>query len=476
LVLPIPGQDGKFAQDQAQTQGMKWPEPFYFIFDQLNSLPANFDRSSWDKPIDELIKKIENHETHSEIRKIAILRLITIQKINGLTEEELHKFAGALISNKIENTNLPKNVRLFDFRYLRFIDKLQEELRIFLKNWLLETPIIDYYDSNHWWNSNLLVNCIEDLTNKERQFYFDEYCQILTLSSEFLAVKINNRNSQYLTNDDLIKILEKVIDWERKFVNYYNTLSSSPLGVNKYEYYKEYFVWILEIMNKIIYPNVNLNDLNINKIYELSNQVLALLSSVNIEILSALPGMLILGKECLYETKKKLQEGLISSNIETVFQSIEGVLYWTYYSKSIENFPKLDDDLLGGIIDKVYSRKQPILDIAISSLASIIEMYPDLINDEKSNKICSALKYLFEDTEIPILKQYEEAVMDIYKPFDLEDILKYRKVASDLAFSMKEWYESKKFDQKEIISKWEQRSVKDKLPEIRKKWENSQNG
>jgi len=261
LGLPILGQNGRFAQEQAQIRGIRWPEPFYFIFDDLlNSLPANFDRSSWDEPIDDLIKKIANHETYPEIRKIAILRLITIQKINGLKAEELHKFAEALISNKIENANLPKNVRLSDFKYLGFINQLQEELKIFLKNWLLKTSI-SYNAPDYLENINFNYiedldnfNYIEDLDNEEQKFDFIEYYQILIQYSELFIVKENNKNDGYLTNDDLNKILNKIIDWLGKFVNNYN---ASNLFYLERDTYKKYFVLILEIMNKIIYPNVD---------------------------------------------------------------------------------------------------------------------------------------------------------------------------------------------------------------------------
>ncbi len=431
-----------------KTPNIDFQDPMNFIeWFYTKSLPKDFDRSSWDEPISKLIKIIK--ESDLKARNIAIIRLIKLINIKALTKDEEKSFAEALWSRLNSKTGLPE-ANLFNFAYIKLHEPEKGRAEILLKKWLLESSIPENFGS--WPNYELY-----------------DYLKSLISSSKPLLKSLKLSDDQYIkwTNEELVIILKKLNTWVNKLVEHFRSHYFIEWEKDNKNKYSSYF---LDILNLVIYPNTKAEDSKgLDIISSLIKESLDKFSAIDFPILSALPGTLIYSKENINEIEEKLKKGLVSSKPEVVRSSIDGIFYWLTYNQTIENFPKLNQELLNEIINKVLARRQPELDYAIGTLYYIIENYPNLITEKYASDLCSALEFLYEETEIPKSKD----LYKIYLPFDMKDIPKYRRLASHLAFVLKKWYKDKEYESPEILMKWEERSRNDRLPEIWKLWKNN---
>lgn len=429
-------------------------EPFYFInWYYTKSLPKNFDRSSWDKPINRLIDIVKNGK--DEARKYAVLRLSKLHEIDALTDEEKQKFAEALWSRLDEEKQLPKATGLYDFAFLKLPEPKKGEAKRLLKKWLLETNIPE--------NFGMFPN--HDLENYFMSFIYS--------SKPLRKLKsINNDGYIEWTNKDIEIILQKLFKWENKLIDYYKSIFILEIKIDPFETKDKifrYFYYIIKTINQVIYLNFNPNDSKMKKIKKIIEKILNSLSKIGVETLSTLPGILIFSKEKIKEIENKLKKSLVSSNSEVVRSSIEGVFCWIAYNQLTKDFPKLNQELLDEIVNKILARRQPALDVCISIMTEIINSFPDVITENQAKSLCSALEFLIEETEISEIRN-RDSIEKVYRTFDAEEIVEYRKLASNLAFVLKRWYEDKSYKVPDILIDWEKRSLTDKLPEIWKIW------
>lgn len=424
---------------------LDFQDPMYFVeWFYIKSLPENFDRSSWNEPIDKLIKIMREGDIRA--RNIAIIRLIKLINIKALTEDEEKSFVEALWLRLDNNTGLPE-ANLYNFAYLKLPEPIRGEANAILKRWLLESPIPEKFGSHP-------------------NYSLENYLQSISFSCNPLLKTSKIDNNQFIewSNKEIVIILEKFNHWIDKLKEHFK---SYYLFEKEKNYLYRYSFYYLRILNLAIYPNINIKDSNnLNIIGNLVKESLNKLSEINIPIISALPGTLLFSKEKVSEIEGKLKKSLISSIPELVHSSINGIFYWLVYSQTMENFPKFNQELLNEIVNKVLTRGQPKLDYAIITVNSIIHNFSDTISVDNANHLCSALDFLLDETKFPEHKNL------YYYPFEKPDLPEYRKVASSLALALKIWYKNKEYEVPNILKKWEDRSKNDRLPEIWKMWKN----
>jgi hypothetical protein len=425
LSLPIIGYDFKVID-------AKYPEPFYSLkWIYTKSLPDEFDRSSWDIPIRKLIEIIEKGS--SKAREIAVLRLIKINNINGLIDEEKNDFAKALWSKTDNKFHLAVETGVHTFSLLYLPSPSEINVIDLIKKWILDS---------------IISKKINSLSNGDIENY------LFTIIGFVKKSKFSNK--------ELLNILVKLNDFVEEVHTNCSKFQDFPFGdSNNIIYYLEY---IKRILKEVIYPNIR-HGAGFNEIKSLIKHVIEKLKSVEIPIFSVKPGMLIFYKDKYDDITSDIKRFLVSRKEEEIGEALEGIYAWLFLESKHINFPPINKILINELFNKILNRREPNLLNSISRTSSILDNFPDKFTEEQVNILCEALELLLEECEIPQLTEIENCVD--------ENILELRKESSILALSIKNWFENIKKEPPIIIKEWEKKAKNDFLPEVWKKWEQS---
>jgi len=454
LSLPIPDADG-FEIKENQL----WPEPFRYIeWVESIRLDSNFDRSNWTKPVSNLMKIIESGVP--EARKRAILRLIRIYEIGGLSNDEIKDFGKVLWSKIDPDTELPSDTSLSYAFFLTLPEKEEGKAKEKLRKYLLskELPKIIQYSINSEGRRSFQVGF-------SSSFYFQTQGY---LDATLLPLN-NDKKEEWRfidwTTQEAIQILEKISKfWGNQKVAYREAPES--IFFNFKDNFIEQFPQVTKLMAHIILPRLKDAD---EKTKEFAKSLLNEMDQEDLVILTALPMVLFLDSNCYEEIAKRMRFGFNSLEEREVYGSISGLFYWLVYSRK-KQIPAPPDDLLNELVNKVLTRCQPGLNFAIGQIGVIIKEFPECFNDNRIESLCISLEYLLKETELPN-RRFIETVDELTLRIPISDRPEYKKLTTELAFQLYGLFRSRNKDIPEILNKWKEISQNDPLPEVRRIWD-----
>jgi hypothetical protein len=454
LSLPIPSEGG-FKVRETQL----WPEPFrYICWVENMKLDSNFDLFNWTKPISNLIKIIKTGTP--EARKRAILRLIKIYEIEGLSQGEIKDFGKALWAKIDPNTELPSDTSLLYSFFLTLPEEEEGKAKEKLRKYLLsrELPKIIQYSINSEGKKSFTVPFSSSFHLQTQEF----------LNATLLPINHDKKEERKFINwstQEAIQILEKVSEfWDNQKVAYRE--APETIFFDFKENFREQFPEIMKLMAHIILPRLKDAD---EKIKKLAKSLLNEMDQEDLVILIALPMTLFLNTNYYEEIVKRIRFGLNSLKEKEVYGSISGLFYWLVYSRK-KQIPNPPDDLLNELVNKVLTRSQPGLNFAIKQIAVIIKKFPECFNDSHIESLCISLEYLLKETALPN-RRFIETVNELTLRIPISDRPEYRASVVELAFQLYRLFRSRNKDIPEILNKWKEISQNDPLPEVRQIWD-----
>ena len=408
-------------------------------------IEPQFDRSSWDAPIKRLIEMVADGSKQE--RKVAILRLELIDKINGLNIEEKEKFGQALWWKIDETTKLPKDTLFYKYAFLTLPEpgRAKENFR----NYLL---------SQHF--TNLSIGS-EDLTH---------------LLIEWLrgSIRIGNENQKHSeklvdwSQDEAEQLLKNLIEWweEQKEKDLTRELlQGNDDLVSPKIYFEMNSNCLVVLISQVILPRLTDQD---EETKNRARKPIDELEEAGFCVLSALPMTLFVAPDSGEAIARKLTKGLVSVKSEEVIESIYGLYNWLLYSEK-QILPPPPMDLLDKLV-RVVLLRQPSFNQAINRVTEIIKRFPQLFNQRQLEYLLITLEYLLEETRVLSWDELHE-INEKNLTIAMEDRFEYRILASQLAYQLLKLFEAENKDIPDIIKQWQEASENDILPEIKAIWE-----
>lgn len=441
LSLPVPNENG-FKVRVPEL----WVEPLrYIIWSDNSTTKSDFDRTSWNEPIENLLRVIKLGT--SETRDIAILRLGKIYEINALTEEE-NKSLASLLQEKVDlMMDFSNESKLYSYSFLANTDGKK------IKNMLLSDDFPHLKHSTNPDGSPRVSITLDEV----------QYINGLITVTEPLFPWVKKEEKKYLdwTSDEIEQLVNKTLYWWDECKNYLQKENVSYFSRSL----RSKFVNLPSLVSLVILPRLRTEDVGSKiKIKRLLDEM----EESEINILWTLPMLLFIDSDISDQIVSKLRIGLNSTNEEEISDSTSGIFCWVL----LGNMKKVSSppiNLVEELVNRVISSRQPGLNFFIDSLSRIIKRCPEIVSDEQIESLCFSLEYLIKETELPNRKEIEN-IASMKTVIPLIDRWKYRRLSAQLAHCIftKLDHEGKEIPQ--IITDWRSVCLKDPFPEVRKAW------
>jgi hypothetical protein len=174
----------------------------------------------------------------------------------------------------------------------------------------------------------------------------------------------------------------------------------------------------------------------------------------------------------LYDTEdvvKNLKQGLFSTYKNYIRQSLKGLYYWTAYAQENE-LSQPPKKLFEKLTDLICSLREPGLDDALHYTYLIVKKFSDSFQKKDFELLYEGLEYLLKETQYPKnwfdldLKYSLSVISNIDKPT-------YREYSSKLAHQLYQLLAPENNEIPDVLEKWKEQSLNDRMPQIRKIWE-----
>jgi len=454
LSLPIPTDMG-FEVSEPQL----WREPFVYIeWLEDTELDPDFERSAWTAPIANLLRVVE-HGT-PEARKRAVVRLVKLYEINGLTTEESDAFGKALWSRLDSQKGLPSDTEFLDFGFLHFPETEEGLAKENFRQYVLSADF-----------PRVVRHSITPDGKRSKSVGIGP--QDNRLIREWLGgtVPLFTRNEEVAqrfvdwTADEATELLRKAAAWwdDEKAELQEGSIAGFPGIAGTL---RQQFADLVPLMSQIILPR--LVDVEEDETKDLARRLLSEMEQSGFCVLSALPVVLFIDPNSHDEIALKLRVGLNSMKPEEVRDSIIGLFNWLVYGNR-QSIPVPPADLLNELVNRVVTRRQPGLNSAIGQLSVIVRRLPELLNGSQMESLCIALEYLVKETELPN-RQDRAITSNLFTVVPINDRPEYRKLAVELAHRLFVHFTSSNKEVPQILIRWKEIGQNDPLPEVRRAW------
>jgi hypothetical protein len=449
LSLPIPTEAG-FDVDTPQW----WPEPF----NSLTWLPEvrlkeGFDTSAWSPAVANLIRIVS--EGDAEARKRASLRLGILSDLAGLSNEQRLAFGSALWSRVDEQKGLPKDLLLRDNVVLRLPDVEGGSAKDRFRRYILST------DFPHFSQRESGAKGQQQLST-QISFESNPYIAEILGATAPLFSDSEKDKEKYIdwSQDEAVAFLRKAMAWWDN--------DKLALQLNRQTMFGDViigqFLNLLDFLGEVILPRLG-DAAEEDK--ELAKRLLSEMEEFGVSTMLALPMILFVNPDQVESVIQKLRTGLNSMRVEDVAKASYGLYLWLAYSSKGSIVPP-PEDLIGELINRLVSRRQPGLLYVMADVARVLRRLPETFTASQLQSVCIALEYLFAETTLP---SSDALRAEWTSPIAIEEWAEYRRAASKIAFQMAKYYAKNNEQPPEIVARWKVESLSDRLPEVRRVWE-----
>lgn len=444
LSLPLP------VEDLAITIPELWPDPLdeLDLSKYMEKLPDCFDRSTWEKPIDRLLKILKDGEPLA--REYAFRRLKKISQIGGFNPGERARFSAALWS-RLDKNGFPVYTGVMvksNFIFLNCNNKYK--LRDLLKKYLLnfKITVINKYPAVE------IIDFLESIKRGTKPLFpNDDKNNVYIEWSEAEAVQIFKKLTA-LWKENCPKRKE-----ENKLIQPFGHAFKRNLRSNLRK--------IPQILAEVIFPICkNKKDKKFIKEIE---AFLHEMEDYGIPVNAAKPGLIFFEPEISNLIAGEIKKGIEALEDHVINESMDGLCNWLIYHYLDHSFPDVPGDLIDELIWIISLRKQPGLWYAIDYTSFIIKNMPEIITERQIENISRGIEYLIDETDPKIMKEKEQLHSKI--SIKTEEIPNYRSLASHLAFLLYNYFKNKHKTESKRMKNWKKALANDLLPEVRKIWD-----
>lgn len=416
----------------------EFPDPFYFISIN-NEFKSSFAEIKIDNSIvGELIEKIKSSNTE---RRIAIIRIEKLYRLNLLNKKQIEAFSDALWSQIDQKSHLPSNT---DFYKFAFIDLPHPETISpgkLLKEFILKEPFpIQKLRQDKGISITgggiSLFHEIEEVTKK---------------------LFLKKSNVEWL-EDELLIILNKLIEWWNCDKHYLKD-DTPGIFISVSDEFHNRFRYLVSILSNIIVSVLSIN--TSEEVKENIRKLFKELDEYGIPCLQSKAACL----QFIEDNKKSFYFDILDAITSKNHSRIVDASYAIIKLCEITNIPGIlevnGDDILYLLTQQIKWRRRDGLVSILNTMNMIISEYPQYLNEKLLSDVLIGLKYLCDESN----PAYTEIDVDVL------DRLSYRESAAHLAFTLFEYYSKKKESVPKTISDW--RTIcfdKNEFAEVRNQW------
>jgi hypothetical protein len=448
LSLPIPTDTGF---DVATPQ--LWWEPFNgLVWLTESGLNEDFDRVKWADQIRNLTRIVT--EGTPEARRRATLRLAILNDIQGLDADQRTAFATAIWSRIDDQKNLPMDLGVRDNVVLRLPDTPGN---------LAKDRFRQYISSQDFRHFCERESGSEGQVQLKTQIRFETnpyIAEILGANAPLFSNELNDKKYIDWSTGEVVDLLKKAKVWWDN--------DKLSLRLNWDAMFGDFiviaFLNLIDLLAEVVLPR--LRDATAED-KAMAKDLVAEMEQYGLSTLLALPMTLFLDSESYESVAQKLRAGLNSMTVGDVAKSSFGLYLWLGYSSRglIQSPPA---DLTAELINRLVSRRQPGLQYVIADVARIFKWMPETFNNDQLQSVYIGLEYLLAETT---LVREDDMNSQWTSPIPLEEWAEYRLRASRLALQLEKFCTENDREPPEIVLRWKNESLNDRLPEVRRLWE-----
>ena len=440
--LPFP-----FENEGEASLEMQLPEPSVFLDLGKVSVVKETDElwPNIQKPVPMLLERVRHGG--SQVRWRAVWRLLRLHELKALSFEQRQHFAEALWL-RLGDNGLPEatNLTLTSTLYLPEPESGMAEsaLRAFLRQKDIP-PVFRRTDAGLSTSGGLDGDYIlQAWLNSNR----------LPKEDEPLQVGID------WTPDDVATLVGKLCQWSREEPE----LNSNSRRMGLFGDTHDRLHLVERCLDEIIYPRANQLNNSVRKSLE---DLCSRLRAMGHQAVVSLPSSLCLtkSKKRVVEVKRRLRGHLNSNESEVVRHALQAIRRWAHLA-DLRLIPRLPEDLLRELGNKISTRRDPELTYAITVMTDITSRFPELISGSLTEDLLQALEDLLPEVKLPDLHNID-AISNQRRAFTLEERPDAFAFTARLAAALHQVLLNKNKDVPKILEEWHQAAANSVLPEVR---------
>lgn len=390
------------------------------------------------------------------LRKQAIERLYVIYRGDGLTDEQVEKYAVNLWKYIDSETGFPKNTNFYHHAWLSLPKPEKFQIKSIIKSYIREG------------NFTSIASQSEDSNQPVFKLNGISYQYVVTLlnSSYYFKIKGFEPPQEFIdwSLSEAISLLEKLENWfvseEEAIETFY--LNSIPLVSKKVKNYLNSLCLTLII---VIFPRLSeAPPESLSSAFHL----LSRFKELGIRNLANIPLVTKIDPTQKESIEAELRTALFSKDGQIVSDAVQGISLWICNSDTY--LPAHPSDFLDLLIYYFANRAQPGLRAVIDNLILIVTERPELFNRTQIESLCIGLTHLFQETRLPDRdKIYQIDTEELSIKFN--EIPSYRMKCTGLAKCLYQLVESRQdMETPPILKDWQDAARNDIFPEVKQAW------
>lgn len=447
LSLLIPEDDGLLVRAPSE-----WPEPMgYVSWEPGSKLDPEFDRSAWDPHVERLLSIARDGSGAARGR--ALQRLLSLYLLEALTEEETSSFGGVLWS-RTDPTGFPSD--------------MQRNLKVSF----LSLPSPTSIDVEALFRRHALSLDFSQVSLPDGGLRLSGGDEIVALELHgggfpMAAVGPERRLGPvgWSINDAKAMLRRMWERWKEERDALARYLDGGPdLGLMD-GLVDRFGDWLLLLADTIL-PRLKEAD---DEIKGRVQDLLTGLEGIGISTSYAYPATLFLDEAAADQVTERLWKGLSSSEHGEAEEAIKATALWLTLREIDEGIPRPPDHLLEEIVNRIVARKKPALDAALVNVLYVLRGLPHLLGPDLLRALCVGLRYLREDTELPVHPDERDSGGTL-SPLSVDDRPRYRRHSAAVAAAVVGEFERRGEQVPEVLEAWKLVGSEDPLPEVRRAW------
>lgn len=181
----------------------------------------------------------------------------------------------------------------------------------------------------------------------------------------------------------------------------------------------------------------------------------------------SLPSSLCLNKsrKQVAEVKRRLRGHLNSHKSEVVRHALQAIRRWVHLA-DLNLIPRLPEDLLRELVNKISTRRDPELIYAITVMADITSQFPKLLSGGLIEDLLQALEDLLPEVKLPDLHSID-AISNQRRAFTVEKRPDAFAFTARLAAALHQVLLNNNKNIPKILKEWQRTAASSVLPEVR---------
>lgn len=454
LSLPVSGEAGFEVSNPGN-----WVDPTELIRWDYDQPPEDYlDQSSWEVPIDNLIRMVRSGTF--EARRRAALRLSWLFDIGSLGDQQIEAFGDALWSRVDERTGLPSETSFLPRAFLSLPEPEPGRTKDAFHRWVLGLDFVKSVQRQEAADGSVT----QTVTSSPGEEGLPEHVIGATVPLTPRSPE-DERTFIDWSLDESVGFLRKIVGlWDDEKQALSSRLSGEP--VDLFDGIGQLIEGRLRLMSEVILPRmVEANDGDKASAERLIGEIEYAGAPVSL----ALPTLLYVKPDLLEDVTRKISADITSGDQRRARSAAHGVYLWIEHSRQ-GGITAPPDQILDKLINRSISRNPAALGSVLSCLRDLLHYHPEAFNERQLDAVGASLEDLLEDTCLPEPGNWNREGQSS-APLPVGWRPDYRWRSAQLAYRLCQAYTGREgVAPPEVLRRWEIACREDPLPEVRTAW------